>query len=63
MNEIDKRFKGYLNWERAAMDCVRFKGVRHQPYTYQLNHVANSKPLLSLQLFTEKWLNNSYNYW
>ena len=35
------------------MDCVRFKGVKHQPYTDQLNHVANLKPLLSLQLFTE----------
>ena len=35
------------------MDCVRFKGVKHQLYTDQLNHVANPKPLLSLQPFTE----------
>ena len=36
------------------MAYVRFKGVKHQPYTFQLNHVASPKPLLILQLFTKE---------
>ena len=33
---------------------VRFKGVKNQPYTAQLNHVASPQPLLILQLFTKE---------